>query len=48
MMNGAINYIIPHTTTRKKDTAKITVTRHLPHTTQVYQLTAPNNLVSHR
>ena len=44
----ATNYIIPHTTTRKKDAAKITVTRHLPHTTQVYELTAPNVLVTHR
>ena len=39
---------VPHTTTCKNDAAKITVTRHLPHTTQVYQLTAPNVLVTHR
>ena len=44
----AINYIIPHTTTRKNDAPKITVTRHLPHTTQVYELTADNVLVIHR
>ena len=42
------HYIIPHTTTRKKDAAKITVTRHLPHTTQVYELTARNVLITHR
>ena len=44
----ATHYIIPHTTTRKNDAAKITITRHLPHTTQVYELTAPNVLVTHR
>ena len=44
----ATHYIIPHTTTRKKDAAKITITRHLPHTTKVYELTAPNVLVTHR
>ena len=44
----ATHYIIPHTTTRKNDAAKITVTRHLPHTTQVYELTAPNVLVTQR
>ena len=44
----ATHYIIPHTTTRKNDAAKITVTRHLPHTTQVYELTAPNILVTRR
>ena len=44
----ATHYIIPHTTTRKNDAAKITVTRHLPHTTQVYELTAPKVLVTHR
>ena len=47
----ATHYIIPDTTTRKNDAAKITVTRHLPHgphTTQVYELTAPNILVTHR
>ena len=44
----ATHYIIPHTTTRKNDVAKITVTRHLPHTTQVYELTAPNVLVTRR
>ena len=27
----ATHYIIPHTTTRKNNAAKITVTRHLPH-----------------
>ena len=43
----AAHYIIPHTTNRKNDVAKITVTRHLPHTKQVYELTAPNVLVSH-
>ena len=42
------HYIIPHTITRKNDAAKITVTRHLPHTTQVYELTAPNVLVTRR
>ena len=42
------HYIIPHPTTRKNDAAKITVTRHLPHTTQVYELTAPNVLVTRR
>ena len=42
----AIHYINPHTTTDKNDTAKITVTRRLPHTTQVYELTAPNVLVT--
>ena len=31
----ATHYIIPHTTTHKNDTAKITVTCNLPHTTQV-------------
>ena len=44
----ATHYIIPHTTTRKNDAAKITVTRHLPHTTQVYELTAPTVLVTRR
>ena len=44
----ATHYIIPHTTTRKNDAAKITVTRHLPHTTQVYELTPPNVLVTRR
>ena len=44
----ATHYIIPHTTTRKNDAAKIAVTRHLPHTTQVYELTAPNVLVTRR
>ena len=44
----ATHYIIPPTTTRKNDAAKITVTRHLPHTTQVYELTAPNVLVTRR
>ena len=44
----ATHYIIPHTTTRKNDAAKINVTRHRPHTTQVYELTAPNVLVTHR
>ena len=44
----AVQYIIPHTTNRKNDTPKITVSRHLPHTTQVYQLRAPNVLVTHR
>ena len=44
----ATQYIIPYTTICKNDAAKITVTRHLPHTTQVYQLTAPNLLVTHR
>ena len=44
----ATHYIIPHTTTRENDAAKITVTRHLPHTTQVYELTAPNVFVTHR
>ena len=44
----ATHYIIPHTTTRKNDAAKITITCHLPHTTQVYELTAPNVLLTHR
>ena len=44
----ATHYIISHTTTRKNDAAKITVTRHLPHPTQVYELTAPNVLVTRR
>ena len=44
----ATHYIIPHTTTRRNDAAKITVTRHLPHTTQPYELTAPSVLVTHR
>ena len=44
----ATHYIISHTTTRKNDAAKITVTRRLPHTTQVYELTAPNVLVTRR
>ena len=44
----ATHYIIPHTTTCKNDAAKITVTRHLPHTTQVYELTAPNVRVTRR
>ena len=44
----ATHYIIPHTTTRKNDATKITVTRHLPHTTEVYELTAPNVLVTPR
>ena len=42
------HYIIPHTTTRKNEAAKITVTRHPPHTTQVYELTGPNVLVTRR
>ena len=42
------HYIIPHTTSRKNDAAKINVTRHLLHTTQVYELTAPNVLITHR
>ena len=41
-------YIIPHTTTRKNNAAKITVARQLPHTTQVYEVTAPNVLITHR
>ena len=45
---GATHYIIPHTITRKNDAARMTVTRHLPRTTQVYELTAPNVLVTHR
>ena len=44
----AAHYIIPHTTTRKNNAAKITVTRNLPHTTQVYELTAPDVLVIYR
>ena len=44
----ATHYIIPHTTTRKNDATKITVTRHLTQTTQVYELTAPNVLVTRR
>ena len=44
----AAHYIIPHTTTRKNDAAMITVTRHLPRTTQVYELAAPNVLLTHR
>ena len=44
----AAHYIIPHSTTRKKDAAKITVTGHLPHTTKVYERTAPNVLITHR
>ena len=44
----ATHYIIPHTTSRKNDATKITVSRHLPHTTQVYELTAPNVLVTRR
>ena len=44
----ATHYIIPHTTTCKNDAAKITVTCRLPHTTHVYKLTAPNDLVTHR
>ena len=44
----ATHYIIPHSTTRKNDAAKVTVTRHLPHTTQVYELTARNVLVTRR
>ena len=43
----ATHYIIPHTRTRKNDAAKITVIRHVPHTTQVYELTAPSVLVTH-
>ena len=42
----ATHYIIPNTTTRKNDAAKIAVTRHLPHTKKVYELTAPNVLVT--
>ena len=44
---SATHYIMPHTTTRKNDAAKITITRHLPHTTQVYELKAPNVVVTH-
>ena len=44
----ATHYIIPHTTIRKNDAAKIIVTRGLPETTQVYELTPPNILVTHR
>ena len=44
----AAHYIIPRNTNRKSDAAKITVTRQLPYTRQVYELTAPNILVTHR
>ena len=44
----ATHYIICHTINRENDTAKITVTRNLPHTTQAYELTAPSVLVTHR
>ena len=44
----AAHYIIPHTTNRKKYAAKILVTRHFPHTTQVYEVTAPNVIITHR
>ena len=44
----AAHYIIHHTTTRTNEAAQITVTRHLPHTTQVYELTAADVLVTHR
>ena len=44
----AAHYIIPQTTIRKNDAAKITVTRYLPHTAEVYELTAPNVLFTHR
>ena len=44
----AAHYIIVHTTTRKNDAASITVTRHFPHSTQVYELTPSNVLVTHR
>ena len=44
----ATHYIIPHTTTRKNNATKITVSRQLHHTTQVYELTASNVLVTHR
>ena len=43
----AAHYIIPHTTNRKNAAAKITVTRHLPHTTQTYELISPKVLVTH-
>ena len=39
----ATHYII-----RRNDPAKIIVTRHLPHTTQMYELTAPDVLVTRR
>ena len=42
----AAHYIIPHTTTHKNDAAKITVTLYLPHTTKVYELTAPNVVIT--
>ena len=42
------HYIIPHTTTRRNDAAKSTVTRRLPNTTQVSDLTAPKVLITHR
>ena len=44
----ATHYIIHHTTTRKNDAAKMDVTRHLPHNTQVYELKAPKDLVTCR
>ena len=44
----ATHYIIRGITSRKNAAAKITVSRHLPHTTQVYELTAPNILVTRR
>ena len=42
----AAHYIIPHTTIRKKDAARITVTGLLCHSPRVYELTAPNVLIT--
>ena len=44
----AAQYIIPHTTSCKNNATSITVSRHLPNTTQVYELTAPYVLITHR
>ena len=44
----AVHYIVPLRTTRNNEAAKITVTCHLPHTTEVCEPTARNVLVTHR
>ena len=44
----AAQYIVWHAIPRQKDAAEITVTHHITHTTRVYELTAPNVLITHR
>ena len=44
----AAHYIIPQATNCTKDAANVTFTRHLPLTTQVYELMAPNVPSTHQ